>query len=100
MIIPIGGYVLITVLEFISFVLSLYKIVLLAAVLLSWFNVSPYNPLVHWIRQVTEPVLSAIRRILPDFGPVDLSPLIAFFAISLLQSALLRLGNRMISTLL
>lgn len=91
---------LITFFEFIQFVLSVYKLVLLAAVLLSWFPLSESNPIVFWLRRVTDPVLNRIRSLLPDFGAVDLSPLVAFFGISLPQSALMRLELRLIQPLL
>ena len=68
--------------------LSIYKYVLLASVLISWVNADPYNPIVRFIHSITEPLLSRIRRFMPDTGMLDLSPLVAFFLIHLIQKAI------------
>ena len=66
-------------------ILTLYKYILLASVVVSWVNADPYNPLVNFIYRVTDPVLRRIRRHMPDTGMLDLSPLVAFAAIYVLQ---------------
>ena len=73
-------------------VLWLYSIVLLAAVLASWVSPDPFNPIIQFLRTVTEPVLGWIRRMLPfaTVGMFDLSPLIAFFLIQLIQMVVVR----------
>jgi YggT family protein len=68
-----------------SAVLSLYYYVILARVLISWFNPNPYNPIVDAIYRLTEPVLTPIRRILPPMGGFDLSPLVVFFILMFLR---------------
>lgn len=65
--------------------LTIYKYILLASVVVSWVNADPYNPLVNFIYRVTDPLLRRIRRHMPDTGMVDLSPLVAFAAIYVLQ---------------
>ena len=71
--------------ELTSGLLTLYKYVLLASVVVSWINADPYNPIVRFIYRVTEPLLRRIRRHMPDTGMLDLSPLVAFAAIYVLQ---------------
>jgi YggT family protein len=71
--------------ELASGLLTLYKYILLASVVVSWVNADPYNPLVNFIYRVTDPVLRRIRRYMPDAGMLDLSPLAAFAAIYVLQ---------------
>lgn len=71
--------------ELASGLLTIYKYILLASVIISWVNADPYNPLVNFINRVTEPVLRRIRRHMPDTGMLDLSPLVAFAAIYVLQ---------------
>ena len=74
----------IRLLFFIDYLIYLYMIVIFASVVLSWlmaFNVvNAYNPFVRslWgaLNAVTEPLLRPIRRMLPDLGGIDLSPLI------------------------
>jgi len=69
----------------------LYWLILIRA-LISWVNPDPYNFIVQFLYKVTEPVLYPIRKILPSglkFG-IDISPIIAFFAIMFLKSFLIR----------
>jgi len=70
--------------------LSIYKYILIGSVIISWVNADPYNPIVRFIHKITEPLLGRIRQIMPDTGQFDLSPLVAFFAIHLIQSAIVR----------
>ncbi|HAA77075.1 TPA: hypothetical protein DCE37_18340 [Candidatus Latescibacteria bacterium] len=67
-------------------ILALYWYVMLARVLMSWFNPNPHNPVVDAINRLTEPVLSPIRRMLPPMGGFDLSPLVVFVILMLLQN--------------
>ena len=67
-------------------ILALYWYVMLARVLMSWFNPNPHNPVVDAITRLTEPVLSPIRRMLPPMGGFDLSPLVVFVILMLLQN--------------
>ncbi|PIP21250.1 MAG: hypothetical protein COX40_00340 [Candidatus Omnitrophica bacterium CG23_combo_of_CG06-09_8_20_14_all_40_11] len=69
----------------------LYWLILIRA-LISWVNPDPYNPVVQFLYKATEPILYPIRKILPlglRFG-IDISPIIAFFAIMFLKSFLVR----------
>ena len=61
-----------------SLFLEIYTWILIAKVLMSWFNPNPYNPLVQFVLRLTEPVLAPIRRVLPSMGGLDLSPLVVF----------------------
>ncbi len=84
-------------LNFISYLITLYTYVIIAGVILSWllaFNViNGYNPFVRslWngLRAVTEPLLVPIRRILPDLGGIDISPVILLLACFFVQSVVL-----------
>ncbi len=69
--------------------------VLMARVLLSWVQVPLPAGLQRWLFDVTEPILAPIRRALPGQGGLDLSPLIAFILIGLVQQALLTLLARL-----
>lgn len=71
--------------EIINGLLTLYKYILLASVVISWVNADPYNPLVSFIRRITDPLLNRLRRYMPDTGMLDLSPLAAFALIYVLQ---------------
>jgi YggT family protein len=70
--------------------LQIYSFVILARVLISWFpNLDYDNPLVQALYAATEPVLApvrnAMRNTFPDMGPIDLSPIVVFFGITLVQ---------------
>ena len=71
-------------------VLRLYSWVLVARALVSWIpNLDPYHPAVQMLYRVTEPVLDPIRKIVPPLGGVmDISIIIAFFAIMILEQIL------------
>ena len=71
-------------------VLWLYSIVMLIAVLLTWVNPDPYNPIVRFLRSATEPVFGWIRRHLPFavIGMLDLSPMVALLGIWFIRMAL------------
>ena len=88
---------LIRLLEFTSYLVSLYTWVIIASVILSWlmaFNVvNAYNPFVRslWnaLNAVTEPLLRPIRRVLPDLGGIDISPVILILICVFVQSVIL-----------
>lgn len=88
---------MIPLLLFIHYVIDLYKWVVIAAVVFSWlisFNViNAHNPFVRslWnaLLAVTEPLLKPIRRMLPDLGGIDISPIILFLALIFVQSVVI-----------
>jgi len=68
--------------------LAMWLIIIRA--LISWVSPDPYNPIVRFIEQSTDPILRPIQRALPPMGGLDLSPVIAIFAIIFLQSFVVR----------
>ncbi len=71
-------------------VLNLYELVIFARVILSWVNADPYNPIVRFIYNITEPVLAPIRQLLPtERIGIDFSPFIIILIIQLIQRVLL-----------
>jgi YggT family protein len=60
---------------------------------MSWF-VSPYsrNPLADFLRRVTDPIVRPISNLLPATGGVDLSPIVAIFAIIIAQQVIGRIA--------
>jgi YggT family protein len=61
------------------------EVALLVRVVSSWVRVSPYSKWLRWSYASTEWFLAPLRAVLPAMGPFDLSPLVAYFALSLLQ---------------
>ena len=69
------------------YVLSFYMWIIIARAVLSWVNPDPYNPIVRFIHNVTEPVLYRIRTRIPvNFGGIDFSPIIVILGIIFLQN--------------
>ncbi len=64
---------------------DLYGLALFVRVLFSWIRVPYGGRVMRFLWTITEPVLAPIRRALPPLGGIDLSPLIAFFLLRLLQ---------------
>ena len=80
------GELLIAVAKIVDTLLEIYKWVIIIAALISWVNPDPYNPIVSFLYQVTEPVLYRIRRFLPFHGlGIDLSPILVFIIIVFLD---------------
>ncbi len=70
----------------IDLVLTAYFYIVIARAILSWVNPDPYNPIVRFLYNVTEPVLRIIRRRIPAvYGGVDFAPMIVILAIYFLQ---------------
>jgi YggT family protein len=65
-----------------------YSLVVFLAVILSWFGLSPDNPIVRVTSALTEPVLQPIRKVLPDLGGFDFSPMVLLLALQLLKRML------------
>ena len=79
----------------VSYLLQIYMWVIIIRALISWVNPDPYNPIVRFLYQVTEPVLYPIRRRLPFMGGIDLSPIIVLLAILFLQVFLVKTLNEL-----
>jgi YggT family protein len=69
-----------------SYVLTIFMWIVIARAVLSWVNPDPYNPIVRFIHNITEPVLYQIRRKIPTvFGGVDLTPVVLLLLILFMQ---------------
>lgn len=74
--------------EVLSWALYAYMWIIIARAILSWVNPDPYNPIVQFLYKATEPLLYKIRRILPNMGGIDISPIVVLVAIMFLQKFL------------
>jgi len=112
--IVIGGILLISLLDFIrgevvgltlamrsgpggifrllvAWTFSFIRIALLVRVISSWLPISPYSPWIRWSYAISEPILKPLRAVIPSLGPIDITPIIAYFLIGIIQSAVLSL---------
>ncbi|NUT75213.1 YggT family protein [Pseudomonas sp. C1C7] len=62
---------------------------MIISVILSWVAPGSHNPGAELVQQITEPVLAPFRRIIPNLGGLDISPIFAFIVLQLLQSWLI-----------
>jgi YggT family protein len=75
----------------IDYVLFFFMIIVIARAVLSWVSPDPYNPIVRFIHNLTEPVLYQVRRRIPvTFGGIDFSPIIVILMIYFLQIFVVR----------
>lgn len=92
------GNLLISFAKISDILLTLYMYIIIASAVLSWVNPDPYNPIVRFLRQATDPVLYRIREKMPYMGGIDLSPLLVILAISFIRNfivqSVLELGFR------
>ena len=69
-------------------VLRVLEFLIIARILLSWFRVDPYNPIIRFLYDITEPILAPIRNLLPPSGMMDLSPLVALVILFVIRTLL------------
>src|SRR5919204_4303234 len=77
--------------RFIDDFIWVYFILIFIYILMSWVRL-PYSPWVRriqdFLHDVCEPYLRLFRRVLPAFGPLDLSPVVAIFFLFLLMKVI------------
>ncbi|MBI2132915.1 MAG: YggT family protein [Candidatus Tectomicrobia bacterium] len=71
-----------------SYGLTIYIWIIIIRALISWVNPDPFNPIVQILHRLTDPVLEPVRRRLPDFGGLDVSPIVVLLVIFFLQNFL------------
>jgi len=70
----------------VSWAFQILQLAIIVRVIISWVRVSPYSPWVRWSFVLTEPFLRPLRRIVPTIGMIDITPIIAYFALQLMAS--------------
>lgn len=75
----------------VSWTFTILKIALIVRVISSWLPISPYSRWVLWSYKLSEPILAPMRRIVPNLGGLDITPILAYFLLSITESFLLRL---------
>lgn len=93
----IGNFI-IALAQVVDLLLTVMYWLIIARAVVSWVSPDPFNPIVQFLYRMTEPVLQPFRRFLPSMA-LDLSPILAFFAIvfvkSFLVTTLFDLGTRL-----
>jgi len=94
------GYFLMALAKVLDIVLIAFMWIVIARALLSWVNPDPFNPIVRFIHNVTEPILYPVRRRIPvNIGGIDFSPILIFMAVIFLRTFLVNSLSRMAMSL-
>ena len=97
----IVGYFLQAVASVMDVVLVIFMWVVIFRAILSWVNPDPYNAIVRFINNVTEPVLYPIRTKLPiNYGGIDFSPIIVILVVMFLRTFVVNSLSRMAASLI
>jgi len=81
----VAGLLVLALAGLLSLLLNVFFFSILIQVILSWVNPGHYNPVTQLLYQLNEPILRSARRLIPPLGGFDLSPIVAFVAIKLLE---------------
>ena len=72
----------------IASLIDLYSLVVIGAIIISWIQLPPSNPVANIIHRLTEPVLAPIRRVLPPMGGFDFSPMVLLIGLQMVKGLL------------
>jgi YggT family protein len=85
------GHLIIALANVLNLVLLIYMWIIIARAVLSWVSPDPFNPIVRFIHNITEPVLYRVRSRMPlFFGGIDFSPMFVLLAIMFLRGFLVQ----------
>ena len=65
---------------------TILRIAILVRVIASWLPIGPFSRWVRWSFTLSEPILRPLRRVIPPFRSIDITPILAFFALGILES--------------
>jgi YggT family protein len=71
---------------FISYLLQVMAWLIIARSILSWFPNIQGNPLIQVLRQITDPILVPLQRIVPRVGMFDFTPTVAVIVLFVLSA--------------
>lgn len=75
----------------VSWTFTILKAAIVVRVISSWLPISPYSAWVRWSYVLSEPILAPFRRIIPTLGGLDLSPIVAYIVLNIVEGLLFRL---------
>jgi YggT family protein len=71
-----------------SWAFSVLRLALLVRVFSTWLPISPYSKWIRWSYVLTEWMIAPLRRVIPRMGMIDITPIVAWFLLSLIQRVL------------
>jgi Predicted integral membrane protein len=75
----------------VSWTFTVLKAAIVVRVISSWLPISPFSKWVNWSYRLSEPMLAPLRRIVPNLGGLDITPILAYILLNIIESLLLRL---------
>ncbi len=83
---------LVALARLVDLVFNIYIFIVVARALVSWVSPDPYNPIVRFLHNATDPVLYRMRRMLPfSTGSIDFTPMILIFLLYMAQGFLVNM---------
>jgi len=84
------GVIVVAIARIIDLAFTIYIFIVIARALISWVSPDPYNPIVRFLHNATDPVLYRLRRMLPilQAGAFDFSPIVLLLLLSVVQQFL------------
>ncbi|MDF1644841.1 MAG: YggT family protein [Pseudomonadales bacterium] len=79
-----------SIVGFASLLLNIAFFAVIIMIILSWVAPQSRNPVVDLLRQITDPIMRPVQRLIPPIGGLDLSPIFVFIAINLLEILVVR----------
>ncbi len=79
---------MITIISLISSVIGVYSILLIVYIFMSWVPSTKESAIGQFLERIIEPYLEPFRRIIPPFGMIDISPIVAILVLRLAQGGL------------
>jgi YggT family protein len=75
----------------VSWTFWILRAAIVVRVISSWLPISPYSRWVNWSHRLSEPMLAPLRRIVPNLGGLDITPILAYVLLNIIESLLFRL---------
>ena len=87
--INIGALTILSITQLISLLINVFIFAVFARAILSWVNPGTFNAAASILDTLTEPLLDICRKVIPDLGGIDLSPLAALLLLQLAKMVIL-----------
>jgi len=95
--VSISALIILSFTQLVSLIINVFVFAVFARAILSWFDSGNYNSASSILQTLTEPLLGMCRKIIPDLGGIDLSPLVALVILQLAKMMILPPLNQLAS---
>lgn len=89
--------IIVAIARIVDMAINIYIFIVIARALISWVNPDPYNPIVRFLHNATDPLLYRLRRMLPilQAGAFDFSPIVLLILLSVVQQLIVNFLYRL-----